>query len=181
MREFGAFFDLLLVAGNETTRNALAHGVRLFTGHPEQRELLLADYDGRVGGAIEEIVRLASPIIQFRRTLTREYELGGHQFAPGDKVVLFYLSANRDEAVFTDPDVFDITRGPIRMSASAVRARTCASERTWPGWSSGSCSVSCSAGCRAYAPPASRGTCCPTSTTASSGCPSPSERLPKPQ
>jgi cytochrome P450 len=112
VRELGAFFDLLLVAGNETTRNALAHGVKLFTDHPGQRELLLADYAGRAGGAIEEIVRHASPIIQFRRTLTREYEVGGHTFAAGDKVVLFYLSANRDEAVFRDPDAFDITRAP---------------------------------------------------------------------
>jgi cytochrome P450 len=112
VRELGSFFDLLLVAGNETTRNALAHGLKLFTDHPGQRELLLSDYEGRIGGAIEEIVRYASPIIQFRRTLTREYELGGRAFAAGDKVVLFYLSANRDEAAFEDPDVFDITRSP---------------------------------------------------------------------
>ncbi|MGH3387379.1 MAG: cytochrome P450 [Actinomadura sp.] len=112
VKELGAFFDLLLVAGNETTRNALAHGVKLFTEHPGQRELLLSDYDGLAGGAIEEIVRHASPIIQFRRTVTREHEVGGHSFAPGDKVVLFYLSANRDEAVFQDPDAFDITRAP---------------------------------------------------------------------
>ncbi|WP_433339110.1 cytochrome P450 [Spirillospora sp. CA-294931] len=110
--ELGSFFDLLLVAGNETTRNALSHGLALFTEHPEQRELLLDDYDARVGPAIEEIVRHASPIIQFRRTLKTAYELGGHAFAPGDKVVLFYPAANRDPEVFTDPDAFDIARSP---------------------------------------------------------------------
>ncbi|MFC5746826.1 cytochrome P450 [Actinomadura rugatobispora] len=116
VKELGSFFDLLLVAGNETTRNALSHGLRLFTEHPGQRELLtagdLAAYDGRIGGAIEEIVRYASPIIQFRRTLTRDHELGGHPFRAGDKVVLFYPAANRDPEVFADPDSFDITRSP---------------------------------------------------------------------
>ncbi|WP_261986856.1 cytochrome P450 [Actinomadura sp. HBU206391] len=112
MRELGSFFDLLLVAGNETTRNALAHGLKLFTDNPGQRDLLLSDYEGRAAGAIEEIVRCSSPIIQFRRTLTREHEFAGHTIAPGDKVVLFYISANRDETVFEDPDAFDITRSP---------------------------------------------------------------------
>ncbi|XVQ16010.1 cytochrome P450 [Spirillospora sp. CA-255316] len=116
VRELGSFFDLLLVAGNETTRNALSHGLRLFTEHPGQRELLtagdLSGYDERIGGAIEEIVRYASPIIQFRRTLTEDHELGGHPFRAGDKVVLFYPAANRDPEVFADPDTFDITRSP---------------------------------------------------------------------
>jgi cytochrome P450 len=112
VRELGSFFDLLLVAGNETTRNALAHGLKLFTDHPDQRALLLADYEARIGGAIEEIIRYVSPIIQFRRTLTEDHELGGHAFRAGEKVVLFYLAANRDEDVFTDPDAFDITRSP---------------------------------------------------------------------
>jgi cytochrome P450 len=112
VRELGAFFDLLLVAGNETTRNALAHGLKLFTDHPDQRALLMADFDGRIGGAIEEIVRYVSPIMQFQRTLTCDYEMSGHLYRRGDKVVLFYLSANRDEEVFTDADRFDITRKP---------------------------------------------------------------------
>jgi cytochrome P450 len=111
-RELGSFFDLLLVAGNETTRNALAHGVKLFTDNPDQRDLLLNDYETHIGGAIEEIVRYVSPIIQFRRTLLEPYKLNGHQFSAGDKVVMFYLAANRDPAVFKDPDVFDITRSP---------------------------------------------------------------------
>jgi cytochrome P450 len=112
VKELGSFFDLLLVAGNETTRNALAHGLKLFTDHPDQRALLLEDYEARIGGAIEEIVRYVSPIIQFRRTLTQDYEMGGHTFRAGEKVVLFYLAANRDEDVFADPDAFDITRSP---------------------------------------------------------------------
>jgi len=112
VKELGSFFDLLLVAGNETTRNALAHGIKLLTDHPDQREYLLADYEKRIGPAIEEIVRYVSPIIQFRRTLTQDYELGGHHFTQGDKVVLFYPAANRDPEVFEDPDRFDITRSP---------------------------------------------------------------------
>jgi methyl-branched lipid omega-hydroxylase len=111
-RDVGTFFILLLVAGNETTRNVIAHAVRLLTEHPDQRALLLADYDGRIGPAIEEIVRYVTPVIQFRRTVTGDCELGGREFHRGDKLLLFYNSANRDEAVFADPDRFDITRSP---------------------------------------------------------------------
>ncbi|MEV4556885.1 cytochrome P450 [Kitasatospora sp. NPDC049285] len=111
-RELGAFFSLLLVAGVETTRNALAHGLHLLTVHAEQRALLLGDLDAHLPGAVEEIVRHATPIIQFRRTVAVDHRLGGARLAKGDKVVLFYGSANRDEAVFTDPDAFDITRSP---------------------------------------------------------------------
>jgi cytochrome P450 len=106
------FFILLVVAGNETTRNAMSHGLKLLTDHPGQRELLLDDFDGRVAGAVEEIVRMATPVIQFRRTVTREHEMNGHLYRPGDKVLLFYNSANRDAAVFEEPDAFDITRSP---------------------------------------------------------------------
>ncbi|GAA4070506.1 methyl-branched lipid omega-hydroxylase Cyp124 [Actinomadura miaoliensis] len=111
-REFGTFFLLLVVAGNETTRNAIAHGLKLFTDHPDQRDLLLDDFDARIAGAVDEIVRYSTPVICFRRNLTRDHELNGHALAKGDKVMLFYNSANRDEAVFTDPDRFDITRSP---------------------------------------------------------------------
>ena len=112
LRELGSFFDLLLVAGTQTTSNAIAHGLRLFTGFPAQRELLVADFDARIGGAVEEIARYASPVIQFRRTLTCDYQMRGHAFAKGDKVVMFYLSANHDDAVFDRPAEFDITRYP---------------------------------------------------------------------
>ncbi|MFJ4970006.1 cytochrome P450 [Streptomyces sp. NPDC088755] len=111
-RDLGAFFSLLLVAGVETTRNAIAHGVSLLDRHPEQRELLRSDFDRYIGGAVEEIVRHSTPIIQFRRTVVSEFPLGGRTFLPGEKVALFYASANRDEAVFTRPDLFDITRSP---------------------------------------------------------------------
>ncbi|WP_035844865.1 cytochrome P450 [Kitasatospora azatica] len=114
-RELGAFFSLLLVAGVETTRNALAHGLHLLTVHPEQRALLLADPERHLDGAVEEIVRHATPIIQFRRTLAADHQLNGTRLARGEKVVLFYGSANRDEAVFPDPDAFDITREPNRQ------------------------------------------------------------------
>ncbi|MFC6581323.1 cytochrome P450 [Planomonospora parontospora] len=111
-REFAAFFLLLVVAGNETTRTAIAHGLKLFTDHPDQRRLLLEDFEGRIGGAVEEIVRHSSPVIFMRRNLTRDAEINGHHYRAGQKVTLFYASANRDEAVFADPDAFDITRSP---------------------------------------------------------------------
>ncbi|MEU7894774.1 cytochrome P450 [Nonomuraea sp. NPDC049152] len=109
-KELGSFFALLLVAGNETARNTMAHGIKLLTDHPDQRELLMGDFDRHVNGAIEEMVRHVSPIIQFRRTVTEDYSLRGLELKKGDRVVLFYGSANRDEEVFPDADAFDITR-----------------------------------------------------------------------
>lgn len=111
-RQLGAFFSLLLVAGVETTRNAIAHGMILLTAHPEQRALLESDFDRYADGAMDEIVRHSTPIIQFRRTVAAEYTLGGRTFLPGEKVMLLYASANRDGTAFTDPDAFDITRSP---------------------------------------------------------------------
>ncbi|MFC4589428.1 cytochrome P450 [Sphaerisporangium corydalis] len=111
-QELGSFFILLVVAGSETTRNAISHGLKLFTDHPEQRELLLGDFETHIPGAVEEIIRYSTPVIQFRRTLTQDHEMNGQEYRKGDKVLLFYNSANRDEAVFTDPGAFDITRGP---------------------------------------------------------------------
>ncbi|MFG2293783.1 cytochrome P450 [Streptomyces sp. NPDC048603] len=111
-RQLGAFFSLLMVAGVETTRNAITHGLALLTDHPDQRELLLSDFEKYADGAVEEMIRHSTPIIQFRRTVRAENALGGRTFVPGEKVVLYYASANRDEAVFTDPDAFDITRSP---------------------------------------------------------------------
>jgi methyl-branched lipid omega-hydroxylase len=110
--ELASFFVLLVVAGNETTRNALSHALMLLTEYPEQRALLLADIEGRLGGAVEEIVRYTSPVIFMRRTLTRDYTMNGQDYHEGDKAVLYYYSANRDEAVFRDPEQFDITRSP---------------------------------------------------------------------
>jgi cytochrome P450 len=110
--ELASFFVLLVVAGNETTRNAISHTLVLLTSHPEQRELLLSDIEGRIGPAVEEIVRYVSPVIWMRRTATQDTVMNGHQYREGDKVLLFYQAANRDESVFTDPDRFDITRSP---------------------------------------------------------------------
>ncbi|WP_328318713.1 cytochrome P450 [Streptomyces sp. NBC_00388] len=111
-RSLGSFFSLLMVAGVETTRNAITHALTLLTENPEQRALLASDFERYADGAVDEVVRHSTPIIQFRRTVRAEYELGGHVFVPGDKVVLYYASANRDASVFTDPDTFDITRSP---------------------------------------------------------------------
>ncbi|MFB6615315.1 cytochrome P450 [Streptomyces sp. NPDC056367] len=111
-RQLGAFFSLLMVAGVETTRNAITHGLTLLTDHPDQRDLLLSDFEKYADGAVEEMIRHSTPIIQFRRTVVAEHTVEGHLFRPGDKVVLYYASANRDEAAFPDPDAFDITRSP---------------------------------------------------------------------
>jgi methyl-branched lipid omega-hydroxylase len=110
--ELASFFILLVVAGNETTRTAISHGLTLLTDYPDQRDLLLADLDGRIGGAVEEIVRYVSPVIWMRRSVTRDCTLNGHDYREGDKAVLFYWAANRDEAVFEAPERFDISRSP---------------------------------------------------------------------
>jgi len=110
--ELASFFVLLVVAGNETTRTALSHALMLLTAYPEQRALLVADLEGRIAGAVEEIVRYASPVLFMRRTVTRDYTMNGQDYREGDKAVLYYYSGNRDEAVFSDPERFDITRAP---------------------------------------------------------------------
>jgi methyl-branched lipid omega-hydroxylase len=109
-QEFGSFFILLVVAGNETTRNAISHGMKALTDFPEQRSLLFGDFEAHARTGIEEMVRWASPVIHFRRTATADTELSGQAIKAGDKVVLWYASANRDERVFADPYRFDVTR-----------------------------------------------------------------------
>ncbi len=113
-QELGSFFILLVAAGNETTRNSISHGMKLLTDHPDQRALWLEDFSGRAPGAVEEIVRYATPVIHFRRTATRDTELSGVKIAEGEKVVLWYTSGNRDETVFPDPFEFDITRPNLK-------------------------------------------------------------------
>ncbi|HEX6471466.1 MAG TPA: cytochrome P450 [Streptosporangiaceae bacterium] len=110
--DLGRFFTLLVTAGNETTRNALSHALALFTEHGDQRALLLADLEERLPGAVEEVVRYATPVSWMRRNVTREVDLLGQTYHPGDRVVMYYVSANRDERVFADPYGFDITRAP---------------------------------------------------------------------
>ena len=109
--EFDLFFLLLVVAGNETTRNAISGGMLAFIEHPEQWERLHAD-PAAARPAADEIVRWVTPGECFRRTATQDTELGGQQIKEGDKVVICYSSANRDEEVFDDPDTFDIGRDP---------------------------------------------------------------------
>jgi cytochrome P450 len=110
--ELASFFILLVVAGNETTRNAISWGLHLLTEHPEQRRIWLADLDGVTPTAVEEIVRWASPVIFMRRTLAVDTVLGGQAMRAGDKVAMFYWAANRDPAHFTAPDTFDVRRTP---------------------------------------------------------------------
>jgi methyl-branched lipid omega-hydroxylase len=109
-QEFGSFFILLVVAGNETTRNAISHGMLALTEFPEQRALWFGDFETHTRTAVEEIVRYSSPVIHFRRTVTADTELAGQSLAAGDKVVMFYGAANRDERVFNNPENFDVTR-----------------------------------------------------------------------
>lgn len=110
--EFQWFFLLLVNAGGDTTRNLLAAGLQLLFDHPEQRERLVADPDALLGTAIEEMLRYASPVSHFKRTVMHDTEIRGQKMRAGERVVLFYGSANRDEDVFDHPDDFDIARDP---------------------------------------------------------------------
>ena len=110
--EFASFFILLVVAGNETTRNAISHGMKALTDFPDQRRVWMDDFEGLAPTAIEEIVRWATPVIHFRRTLTRDVEIAGQKIPAGDKIVMWYNSANRDERAFDDPYRFDVRREP---------------------------------------------------------------------
>ena len=110
--EIASFFVLLVVAGNETTRNAIGWGLTYLTDNPDQRDLWLSDFERYAGTAVEEIVRLASPVTYMRRTALVDTELAGTPIAAGEKVAMNYLAANRDEDVFADPYRFDITRDP---------------------------------------------------------------------
>ncbi len=111
-QELASFFILLVAAGNETTRNAISHGMKALTDHPDERRRWAADFEGLAPTAVEEIVRWATPVIHFRRTATRDTELGGQPIREGEKVVLWYNSGNRDEAAFEDPYRFDVARSP---------------------------------------------------------------------
>jgi cytochrome P450 len=110
--ELSPFFILLTTAGNDTTRNAISHGVDLLARNPDQLARWRADPDGLASSAVEEIIRCASPVTYMRRTATRDVTVSGHDFVEGDKVVLFYGAANRDPRVFADPESFDVGRNP---------------------------------------------------------------------
>ena len=110
--EIGPFFILLAVAGNDTTRTAISHGMNLLSQNPDQRKIWQDDLDGTTGTAVDEIVRVASPVTFMRRTATRDLTLSGHDFKRDDKLILFYGAANRDPRVFEDPERFDVRRDP---------------------------------------------------------------------
>jgi methyl-branched lipid omega-hydroxylase len=110
--ELGPFFILLAVAGNDTTRTATSLGMHFLGEHPDQRRVWQDDLPLVTPTAVEEIVRYASPVTFMRRTVTQPATIGGRSFDEGDKVVLFYGAANRDPAVFEDPDTFDVRRDP---------------------------------------------------------------------
>src|SRR6056297_130614 len=110
--EITSFFVLLAVAGNDTTRNAISYGVQLLSQNPDQRAIWQADVEGVMPTAVDEIVRVASPVTFMRRTATGDVELAGQQYHEGDKFVMFYGAANRDPRVFDDPERFDVLRQP---------------------------------------------------------------------
>ena len=110
--EIASFFILLAIAGNETTRNAISHGVLTLTRYPEQRDIWWSDFGAHAQTAVEEIVRWASPVIYMRRTVKQDVDVGGVRIPQGDKVIMSYASANRDEEKFVDPWKFDVTRNP---------------------------------------------------------------------
>lgn len=109
-QELGSFFILLVVAGNETTRNAISHGMHLLTQHPDQRATWFGSFEEHTRTAVDEIVRYGSPVIHFRRTAVEDCVVGGQEIAAGQKLVMWYSSANRDERMYPDPFRFDVTR-----------------------------------------------------------------------
>jgi cytochrome P450 len=110
--EIGAFFVLLSVAGNDTTRNTISLTMKALCDYPDQRALLTDGFDAHIKTATDEFVRWASPIMTFRRTVLRDIELHGQHIRAGEWVVMFYSSGNRDQRVFQDPYTFDISRDP---------------------------------------------------------------------
>jgi len=110
--DYARFFSTLVAAGSETSRNGIAHGVWLLDQHPAQRATLLADPDTVLPTAVEEIVRYASPVMHMRRNVVHDTELAGQELVAGDRVVIWYRSANHDETAFIDAERFDVTRTP---------------------------------------------------------------------
>ena len=110
--DFQWFFLLLVNAGGDTTRNLLAAGLQLLFDHPDQRAKLMSNLDGHLATAIEEMLRFSSPVSHFKRTVMEDTIIRGQSIKAGERVVMFYGSANRDEDVFENPNTFDITRDP---------------------------------------------------------------------
>jgi cholest-4-en-3-one 26-monooxygenase len=122
--EIVMFMTLLLVAGNETTRNAISGGMLALMENPDECRRLRAE-PGLIDSAVEEILRYVSPIICFKRTATRDTAIRGQRIAAGERVLMLYQSANRDEAVFADPDRFDVARDPNPHVAFGIGAHYC--------------------------------------------------------
>ncbi len=122
--ELVIFMTLLLVAGNETTRNGISGGMEVLMAHPSQRNLLIEKPE-LIESATEEVLRYVSPILSFRRTATQDTEILGQPITKGGGVVMLYASANRDEAVFENPDRFDITRDPNPHVAFGIGNHFC--------------------------------------------------------
>ena len=106
--QFDVFFLLLSVAGNETTRNSITHGMQAFFDHPEQWEIFKKERP--LDTAVDEIIRWATPVIQFQRTALSDYAIGGQTIKAGDRVAIYYSAANRDETALESPDTFDVRR-----------------------------------------------------------------------
>ncbi len=122
--EFDSFFMLLAVAGNETTRNLISHGMLLLLDHPDARRRLIEEPE-LIPSAVEEMLRFRPPVMYFRRTATRDTEIRGQKIRSGEKLTLWYASANRDEEVFPHPDVFDIDRSPNDHLAFGIGQHFC--------------------------------------------------------
>ena len=127
-REFAANMILALVGANETTRNSLSHSIVAFSDHPDQWDRIRADPE-LLKNAVREMVRYASPVMHMRRTAMADTEIGGQAIAKGDKVVLWYVAANRDETVFPDPHRFDIGRGNIQHLGFGTGQHVCVGSR----------------------------------------------------
>jgi cytochrome P450 len=122
--DYNSFFLLLVIAGNETTRTVTTHGMRLLMEHPEQRARLIQN-PSLIPSAVEEILRYSPAVHYFRRTVTRDTEIRGVKIREGDKVTMWYPSANRDEGFFPDPDRFDVARSPNEHLAFGIGEHYC--------------------------------------------------------
>ena len=110
--EIVSFFDLMMIAGNDTTRQSTSHGMKALTDFPDQKAWLAEDLTGRMPVAVEEVIRWATSIMTFRRTASRDCLLAGQHITEGDKVIMIYSSANWDTDVFDEPDRLNLSRWP---------------------------------------------------------------------